>query len=176
MTMLADGTRLFKVLNPDGSPCHGGNPEFRWPMPTDDAPGEWIEVKGTLKLCDHPGLHLTRNPSRWYREQAIVCEAEYDGQILDSHDTDGKVSVRRARLVRIVTWADAGVLMSGDHVVSGSASVTASGSASVVSTIYHSTSAQVTLEHQAAHIDRRGGKLVFRSAAGEWTPPKDGGS
>jgi hypothetical protein len=45
-----------------------------------------------------------------------------------------------------------------------SATVEAYGSATVISTPYHSASAEVALSHLAAHVDRRDGKLVLRSA------------
>ncbi len=48
----------------------------------------------------------------------------------------------------------------------GSASVRAYGSASVTSAPWHMASAEVALSQMAAHIDRRGGKLVLRSAEG----------
>ena len=45
-----------------------------------------------------------------------------------------------------------------------SASVTAYDSATVISTPWHSDSAQVALSDMAAHVDRRGGKVVCRVA------------
>lgn len=95
---------LYKVLNLDGTPCHGG--VGAWPLPTQRAdgwePGEWREVTGELVPCEN-GLHLCANERqllKWLG--SAIFEAEYDGEGLDGDD---KVVVRRARLLRKVdTW------------------------------------------------------------------------
>ena len=173
---------LYKVLV-DGKSCHGG--ELDWSLPTrnDDGsytPGEWMRVGGDLILCAN-AIHLTDQPSSWFLDGAQCWRAEYRGdtvgELLGSWDS--KIGVREARLLAPVSWETVGVWTTGHHTLragfgrasgsasvtaSGSASVTASGSASVTSTDWHSKSATVALSHMAAHIDRRGGKLVLRSA------------
>ena len=182
MADLVDGVRVFKITTPDGSPCHGGNPEFRWPLPTATAPGDWIAVKGRLAFCDHPGLHVTKSPARQLNDQGgdpseLVCwEAEIDAKekYLGGEGDEHKISARRVRLLRRVEWSDVGVYSEGLHDLSGNAQArlsdnaqaTLSGNAQATSDYYHSASAVVALEHMAAHVDRRGGKLVLRAAEG----------
>lgn len=96
----------YKVLNLDGTPCHGGQ-GGAWSLPTKRAdgswePGEWREVTGELVLCEN-GLHGCdgeRQLVQWLGP--LVCEMEYDGEVVLGED---KVLGRRARLTRIVeTW------------------------------------------------------------------------
>jgi len=161
---------LYKVLI-GGASAHGG--AMTWSLPTqgDDGtwtPGAWHEVDGPLVLCEN-GLHLTPTPADWYLDDSTLYAAEFDGDIVDNGSN--KVCVRRARLVSVAPWSDHGIYHEGEHVVtegrvraSDSATVEASGSATVISTPWHSDSAQVALSHMAAHVDRRGDNLVLRSA------------
>jgi hypothetical protein len=89
---------LYKITASNGSPVHGGRGV--WPLPTEDGPGAWWEVDGELVLCKH-GLHLCRvtDVSRWVVVNAVVWQAEADGEIAADED---KVVARRARLVRRV--------------------------------------------------------------------------
>ena len=95
----------YKVLNLDGTPCHGG--VGAWSLPTKRAdgswePGEWREVTGELVLCEN-GLHGCdgeRQLVQWLGP--LVCEMEYDGEVVRGED---KVIGRRARLLRrIEAW------------------------------------------------------------------------
>ena len=92
----------YKVLNLDGTPCHGG--VGAWSLPTKRAdgswePGAWREAEGDLVLCEN-GLHGCdgeRQLVQWLGP--LVCELEYDGEVVRDDD---KVIGRRARLLRIV--------------------------------------------------------------------------
>jgi hypothetical protein len=156
-------TTAFKVLV-DGASCHGGS--LTWSLPTNDAPGEWHDVTGTIEACSN-GLHLTTTPVNWWKEDARVFEAEYDGDT----DTEGdKIAVRRARLLREVSWDDHQVWSAGEHAVSsgrarasGSATVTASDSATVEAsgsaTVEASGSATVTA-YGSATVEASGSATV----------------
>jgi hypothetical protein len=186
-------SELFKVLR-DGRSCHGGS--LTWPLPSQNedgswTPGEWVEVSGPLSMCSN-GLHLTTNPREWYVEAAQVYAAEYDGEIVRDDGSD-KVCVRRARLLSEVAWSDHGVYHEGHHdlygnaqatlygnaqarlygnaqaTLYGNAQATLYGNAQATSDRWHSPSATVALAQLAAHIDRRGGKLILRSAETEGT-------
>ena len=89
---------LVKFLRADGTGPYSG---FRWPLPTDDAPGAWVTVAGTLEPCS-VGYHLCRpqDVASWLN--AAAYEAEYRGERIDVDEPggEGKVVVREARLVR----------------------------------------------------------------------------
>ena len=201
---------LYKVIIPDGSPCHGGNPSFRWPLPVmqEDGsfePGAWAEVDGEIVICER-GLHLTSEPARWWLPDAQCYVAEYAADEQPLHEGGDKYCGSRARLLRPSNWAEVAVWSEGEHeitngycrargsahvvagnsahvvardsahvvawdsayvVARGSAHVVAWGSAHVVSTQRHSEFAIVALHQMAAHIDRRQGKLIMRSARQE---------
>ena len=71
--------KTYKVLNEDGTSCHGGN--YRWSLPVknDDGtwtPGEWTEpVEGDLELCSN-GYHLCRERDLVYWIGPAIYEAE----------------------------------------------------------------------------------------------------
>ena len=92
--------RLFKVLGDDGRPHHGGT--GRWHLPHDGKPGDWMPpIEGDLVPCEN-GYHLCREGylADWLGPH--IFEAEYRGERLD---TDDKIVVREARLVReLGTW------------------------------------------------------------------------
>ena len=165
--------RYYKVLV-GGRSCHGGEQE--WSLPDGETPGAWISVDGPLSMCSH-GLHLTREPARWYKDGAVPYLAEYDGEVLD--DDGDKICCRRVRLLSACKWVDLQVFDSGSHAIQhgfayayGSATVRASDSATVISTEYHSDSASVALSHKAAHVDRRNNTLALRSSPKPGQSPK----
>ena len=91
--------RLYKVLDRDGKPFHGGNGV--WPLPQ-NGPGEWLEVEGDLIPC-HNGLHLCRESDLLEWLGPCIYEAEYDGEMIEC---ENKAVVRRARLIRGTAWSD----------------------------------------------------------------------
>ncbi len=135
----------YKVLK-NGESFHGGS--HKWPLPTADAPGEWVEHSGSLEPCA-AGLHVTTEPAAWMDVGATVFLSEIDGEILPC-DTAEKFVCRRVRLVRALTAAELvplQIFSEGEHVVSqgkafafgvsrveawGSSSVEAWGSSRVV--------------------------------------------
>ena len=91
-------TTYYKVLNEDGSCFHGG--EGVWPLPTEDGPGEWVEVEGDLIACRN-GLHGCRPKDlfEWFGPAIFVME--YEGEVVVAGD---KVVGRKARLVKRTAW------------------------------------------------------------------------
>ena len=98
----------WKFTGPDGT-TYGG---FRWPLPipTEDGPGEWIEVgEGKVKLagsalCTHRVLHATDTAHLLDWVDAELYEVEIDesrGLIVGAD----KIGFRRGRLLRrIEAW------------------------------------------------------------------------
>ncbi len=155
-------TTYYKVLR-SGRPCHGGDPNFVWPLPTDQAPGEWVEHHGSLYICA-TGLHLTSEPARWYEDGTDLYEAEYDGEFEQDGD---KICVRWARLLRKVPWETGLVFLGGTHSIryghalaSGSATVDASGNA----TVWASGNATVWASGSAT-VDASGNATVWASGS-----------
>ena len=101
--------RLWKVTGPNGESIHGGS--LVWSLPTADGPGEWHEVAGDLRICSH-GLHLTREPARWWQNGARCFRVEWEEC---GGEQDDKIVVRRARCVAEVAWDSVSVFESGDH-------------------------------------------------------------
>jgi hypothetical protein len=58
--MAKDTTVYFKVLNLDGTACHGGRD--RWALPVNDQPGDWMPDISDPKPCMR-GYHLCRDMS-----------------------------------------------------------------------------------------------------------------
>ena len=74
---------------------------FHWPAPREDAPGDWVVVRGSLEPC-RAGLHLLRATDLplWMLEELYTVEA--DGPVVEYDDF---VLARRARLLqRVDTW------------------------------------------------------------------------
>ena len=91
--------RLFKILNEDGTPCHGGY--GAWSLPSDDAPGEWMPaIEGKLIACEN-GYHLCREQDLLEWLGPAIFEAEYRGERMDA---DNKIVVREARLLQRLNW------------------------------------------------------------------------
>ena len=87
--------RLFKVLNEDGSACHGGH--GTWHLPESDRPGDWMPIiEGELIPCKN-GYHLCREQDLVHWLGEAIFEVEYRGEQVDSGD---KIVVREARLLR----------------------------------------------------------------------------
>lgn len=97
--LLAAHPKLFKFLTDDGhAPFQYG---FVWPLPTEDGPGEWVDIgdDGPLVACRN-GLHFfDAENDRWMRDGGMVYEVETDGEVIFDHD---KWVARRARLTRLV--------------------------------------------------------------------------
>ena len=101
---------LYKVVRPNGEPCHLGSGP--WSIPHYGQPGDWRQIDaGKLWPCHH-GLHLCRiqDLPGWLVEDAIVCEVEAAPRFRWILHNDEKVVVRKARLTRIVGTLDARLL------------------------------------------------------------------
>jgi hypothetical protein len=98
----------YKFTGPDGTTYRG----FRWPLPTPDGPGEWVEVgKGKAKLttealCTGRVLHATdaTHLLGWVNAELYEVEIDEGRGVVVGPD---KIGFRRGRLVRRVeTWND----------------------------------------------------------------------
>jgi len=88
----------YKFLGEDGRSTRQG---FEWPLPTEDGPGEWVEVDGDLVECRN-GLHACRPRDLVFWIGARLYVLEFDGEVIDATE---KVYGRRARLAsRVDAW------------------------------------------------------------------------
>jgi hypothetical protein len=94
----------YKVTGKNGESLHGG--DLTWSLPTEEngvwTPGAWAEVEGEIVVCSN-GLHLTTEPSKWYRTGCRLFVAEGEG---DCDAEEDKIAFRRARLLREVPHPD----------------------------------------------------------------------
>lgn len=92
--------KLWKVLNADGTPCHGGTGV--WSLPSADGPGDWMPIDDP-KPCKR-GWHLCRRADLVCWLGPAIFEAEARGLLIES---DNKVVAGEARLLRRVdAWDD----------------------------------------------------------------------
>ena len=76
---------------------------FRWPTPTGDGPGPWVESVGELRLGSN-GVHACRLAQLPYWLESELWEIEVD----DTRDEARHVLARRGRLIRRVEgWTPA---------------------------------------------------------------------
>ena len=166
--------KLYKVLL-EGKSCHGSTME--WSLPTKSRPGKWHKVELPLRRCEN-GFHLTKDPCAWWKPGATCYEVEVGGEALDYDTYNNKICVEKVRLVRPVTNDELISLFGlhnfteGEHTVktglvyaSGSASVTASGSALISIRGNYSKSVIVTLEAESVLVDYRNGKPITSTAS-----------
>jgi len=91
--------RAYKVLNESRSPFTA----WRWPLPCDGQPGEWVQADGPIALCTN-GVHAasTEQLPHWLGME--LWEIELDGEIIRDK---AALIASRARLVRKITaWDD----------------------------------------------------------------------
>lgn len=92
--------RLWKFLNEDGTPYHGGS--GRWFLPKDGQPGDWMPpISGKLVPCEN-GYHACRDRDlrSWLGPALYELEAR-----CEVRQTPSVVVCRQARLLRRVeTW------------------------------------------------------------------------
>ena len=92
---------LYKVLDTQGNPMHGGSGP--WSLPTPDGPGEWMPPILDVVLCRR-GYHLCRPADLILWLGPAIYEAEGRGEHLEA---DGKTVWAEARLLRCVdTWTE----------------------------------------------------------------------
>ena len=83
---------------------------FRWPLPTSDGPGEWVELTGkkkltTADLCTERVLHATDSAHlfEWLKVEMYEVEIDESRGVIVAD----KIGFRRGRLVRrIEAWND----------------------------------------------------------------------
>jgi hypothetical protein len=79
--------------------------ELAWPTPKAGRPGNWVEVREPLRLCES-GVHAcaASELAHWLHDELWVIEL--DGRLIAGHDS---VVAERARLTRHVeAWRDGG--------------------------------------------------------------------
>ena len=90
----------YKFLTADGCSPYAN---YEWPLPTEDRPGEWVEVEGELVECKR-GIHACRQEDLLHWLDATLYELEYAEP---PEAAANKVFGRSARLVRrIPEWDD----------------------------------------------------------------------
>jgi hypothetical protein len=137
-------------------------------------PVEWDQV-GVWSEGEHQVMTGTvrASGSATVEASGSVTVRAYDSATVRAYDS---VTVRAYDSATVEASGSATVEASGSATVRAYDSVTvrASGRATAISDRWHSPSAQVALSQMAAHVDRRGGKLVLRSA--ETMTSKTGGA
>jgi hypothetical protein len=91
--------RAYKILDGIRSPFTA----WRWRLPSEGQPGEWVEAAGPIGLCTN-GIHAssTAQLPHWLGMQ--LWEIELDGEIIRD---EAALIASRARLVRKITaWDD----------------------------------------------------------------------
>ena len=90
---------LYKVLNYDGKPIHGGKGSYS--LPTTDKPGKWMPPIKPVPC--HSGYHLCRGAEHLvYWLGPVIWGVEARGEIVES---DNKVVCESIRLItRVDTW------------------------------------------------------------------------
>lgn len=91
--------KYYKVLNKDGSCCHGG--KGKWYLPKNGKPGKWMpKIKGKLVECEN-GYHICKIDQLVVWLGAAIYEVECDDELLVCSD---KYVARRCRLVKKTAW------------------------------------------------------------------------
>jgi hypothetical protein len=97
--MSSPKTRLFKVLNEDGTTCHGGNGQ--WSLPNGSQPGEWMTaIEGELIPCQN-GYHLSNRENLIDWLGPAIFEAEFEDESREERDS---IVTRKARLLKKLNW------------------------------------------------------------------------
>jgi hypothetical protein len=95
---------LYKVLV-NGKSCHGGSDKYIWALPSMInniwTPGEWNVFDGKMVICVS-GLHVTEQPSLWWKDGCMVYEVEVDGELGGKDEEKSKFVYSRVRLLRQV--------------------------------------------------------------------------
>ena len=88
---------LYKVLDADGRPCHGG--VGAWNLPKRGRPGKWMPVIKQVVPCVS-GYHLCRPSDLVHWLGPVIWEVEARGATVEATD---KIAVSQARLLRQCT-------------------------------------------------------------------------
>ena len=139
-----------------------------------DQPASWYQPEGQCWLAEHRGETVGELNGTWQskigvREARLMRPVAWeDVAVWSEGDHTIKSGGGRAYdNATVQAYGNATVRASGNATVWAydSATVTASDSATAISDRWHSPSSVVALSQMAAHVDRRGGKLVLRGAA-----------
>ena len=99
------GEKYYKVLNNDGTPCHGG--KGKWHLPKGRQLGTWMPRIERMEPC-HSGYHVCREQDliRWLGPAIFEVEIRGDNVVHDERGAS-KVVAQEARLIRrLETWND----------------------------------------------------------------------
>ena len=92
--------KLYKIVLPDGSACHGGNGQ--WSLPKRGKSGAWMPKLSNIEPCAR-GYHVlaVKHVTQWLKEDCALyeCEADPKAEYIDHGD---KIVVGRARLTRLI--------------------------------------------------------------------------
>ena len=90
---------LYKVLNEDGTPYHGGN--GKWHLPSGKRPGKWMPPIKNIEPC-RSGYHVVTIEQLPQWIGPALFEVEVRGERIDQED---KSVASEARLIRrVTTW------------------------------------------------------------------------
>ena len=89
--------QLFKVLDQEGRPAHGGTGTY--PLPTARRAGTWTTAVRPAACAS--GYHLTSRPASWWKPGARLFVAEFRGAV-DFSPPD-KIACESVRLTEEVT-------------------------------------------------------------------------
>ena len=170
----ASPTLYYKVLR-DGQSCHGGSFDWTDYLPKGKRPGKWTPTVADVRACSR-GYHgcTAEQLNGWIDGGNQLWECEYKDAPSDHGD---KVVGAQMRLIRRVghgeTVGDIIIAFEKSPLVvvsalcwaSGSATVEAWGSATVIKPAYYGNKAKVTPTENAVFVDRTGATIVIRSAA-----------
>jgi hypothetical protein len=122
-----------------------------------------VRAYDSASVTAYGSASVTASGSASVTASGSASVTAYDSASVRASDS---ASVTAYDSASVTAYDSASVTASGSASVRAydSASVTASGSATLISTSWHSDSAQIALSQLAAHVDRRGGTLVLRSA------------
>lgn len=93
--------KLYKVTGPNGEAIHGGS--GKWPLPNGKKPGGWTKER-TPNFCVS-GWHLipAHALGLWWRDGAVLWEAEGRGECSLSNEKSAYTSARLLRRIGVLT-------------------------------------------------------------------------
>lgn len=99
---IKDPVKFYKVLVGSQS-CHGG--KYTWDLPSESSglytPSIWNTYVAKLELCSK-GLHVTTNPSLWWKDGCTVYEVKVEGECGGKDEKKSKFVYPRVQLLRPV--------------------------------------------------------------------------
>ena len=94
---------LYKTLNTDGTPCHGGT--GKWSLPRGKRPGAWMPEMWNIVLCER-GYHILKPSMLLSWAGPALFEAELHPDATTMWDADKGVTSCCRLVRRVETWND----------------------------------------------------------------------